>query len=121
MSKNINSAADEGSSLLKAVGAKVKITAEEWGAKARRKVECYHQVGHEFGAFIPPLDNITSWHLRDLSTGVKTMIKGHEVKHLHVPQYDKLSIDEFIKYIDDYPFVKMCLPDRENEIKKMGR
>jgi hypothetical protein len=49
------------------------------------------------------------------------MIKGSAVKHLHVPMYDKLSVDEFLKYLDDYPFVKMCLPDRENEIKKMGR
>ena len=121
MSNQINSNLGGSSLVEKATSQKVKITAEEWGAKARNKTECYHQVGHEFGAFVPPIDNITSWHLRDLSTGIKKMIKSSEIKHLHVPSYDKLSVEEFLKYIDDYPFVKMCLPDRENEIKKMGR
>ena len=121
MSKQISSA-NAGSSLVeKATSQKVKITAEEWGAKARAKAECYHQVGLVFGAYLPPIEHITSWHLRDLSTGVKKMIKGADVKFLHVPMYDKLSVDEFLKYIDDYPFVKMCLPDRENEVKKLGR
>ena len=111
-----------GSSLVnKIVGEKVKITADEWGAKARDKTECYHQVGHVFGAYLPAIDNVTSWHLRDLSTGVKKMIKGIEVQHMHVPQYEHLTVEEFIKFIADYPFVKMCLPDREKEIVKLGR
>ena len=100
---------------------KVRITAEEWGAKARDKIECYHQVAHVFGAYVPNADNITSWHLRDLSTGSKKMIRGHEVKHLHVPMYEHLAVEDFILFIDNYPFVKMCLPDRPKEIKKLGR
>ena len=63
----------------------MKITAEEWAAKARDKVECYHLVANVFGAYVPAFDQITSWHLRDLSTGVKKMIKGSEMKYLHVP------------------------------------
>ena len=85
MANQINSDA-VGSSLVKNImGEKVRITADEWAAKARDKIECYHQVGHVFGAYVPAADNITSWHLRDLSTGVKKMIKGSEVQHLHVP------------------------------------
>ena len=84
MANQINS--DEGGSSLVQVlpGGKVKITAEEWGAKARSKPECYHQVGHVFGAYVLAVDNITSWHLRDLVNGDKKMIKGSEIKHLHL-------------------------------------
>ena len=49
------------------------------------------------------------------------MIKGSEVQHLHVPFYEGLEVKEFIKFMEGYPFVQMCLPDRENEIKKMAR
>ena len=121
MNANNDSAAGGSSLVQQIVPQKVRITAEEWAAKARDKVECYHQVAHVFGAYVPAPDNITSWHLRDLSTGVKKMIKGTEVQHLHVPQYEHLTIPEFIKYIADYPFVRMCLPDRETEIVKLGR
>jgi hypothetical protein len=56
MANQINSAAD-GSSLVQAIaGEKVKITAQEWGSKARSKPECYHEVAHTFNAFVPPID-----------------------------------------------------------------
>ena len=97
------------------------ITADEFGAKARTKQECYHQVAHEFGAYVPDPDQITSWHLRDLSTGVKARIKSSEIKHLHVPMYEDLTVDDFLKYANNYPFVLMCFPDRRNETKKLGR
>ena len=70
---------------------------------------------------MPNADNITSWHLRDLSTGTKKIIRGHEVKYLHVPMYEHLAVEDFLLFIDNYPFVKMCLPDRPKEIKKLGR
>ena len=100
---------------------KVRITADEFGSKNRDKVECYHTVAHKFNGYVPAIDNVTTWHLRDLSLGVKQMIKGPEAKQLHVPQYEQLTVDDLLKYIEDYPFVKMCLPDREKEIRKMGR
>ena len=49
------------------------------------------------------------------------MIKGHEVKHLHVPHYENLSVEDFLLFLDDYPFAQMCLPDRKKEIIKLGR
>lgn len=87
MADQINSGA-EGSSLVdNPIGDRVMVTAEEWGAKARSKPECYHQVAHCFGGYVPDVDQITSWHLRDLSTGAKKMIMGSSVKHLHIPMY----------------------------------
>ena len=51
------------------------------------------------------MDQVTTWHLRDLATGVKKAIKSQQVQHLHVPQYERLGVDDFIKLIDDHPFV----------------
>ena len=67
------------------------------------------------------MDNVTSWHLRDLSTGDKKRIRGIDVKSMHVPCYENLKLDDFVKLIQDHPFVPMCLPDREKEMIKMGR
>ena len=121
MANNINSDVAGSSLVSNIIGKKVRITAQEWEAKVRDKTECYHKVGHEFGAYLPDVDNVTSWHLRDLSTGVKKPIKGTDMKSMHVPMYNQLSVEEFIKLIKDHPFVQMCLPDREKEMKKMGR
>ena len=100
---------------------KIRITAEEWAAKARDKPECYHKVAHTFGIYVPHMDQVTTWHLRDLATGVKKAIKSQQVQHLHVPQYERLGVDDFIKLIDDHPFVQMRLPDQEHETRKLGR
>lgn len=32
-----------------------------------------------------------------------------------------MSVDDFIEFIQDYPFVQMCLPDKKKEIQKLGR
>ena len=74
-----------------------------------------------FGAYLPHPEHVNSWHLKDLVTGDKAMIKGHEVKYLHVPHYDNLSVEDFLMFLDNYPFAQMCLPDRKKEIIKLGR
>ena len=40
---------------------------------------------------------------------------------MHVPSYEHLGLKDLAKLIEDHPFVKMCLPDREKEMIKMGR
>ena len=121
MADQINSAGLGTSLLPDIIAQKVMITAEEWAAKARDKTECYHKVGHEFGAYLPSVDNVTTWHLRDLTTGIKKPIKGYDVKSMHVPCYEHLAVADFVGLIKEHPFVMMCLPDREKEMIKMGR
>ena len=57
----------------------MRITAEEWAAKARDKPECYNIVAHEYGAYLPHIDCVTVLHLRDLAAGRKKTIKGTDV------------------------------------------
>lgn len=99
----------------------VRITVDEFAAKARDKPECYHLLAHEYGAYLPHIDCLTMWFLRDLAAGKKKAIKGTEIKHLTVPQFEKLTIDEFLKFASDYPFATMCLPDRKQELDKLPR
>ena len=99
----------------------VKLTAEELGAKARDKVEVYHLCAYVFGAYVPDIDQVSTWHLRDLITNVKTRINSHTVKYLHVPNYEHLAVEDFLDIIEQYPFVQMCLPDRKKEKARLGR
>ena len=41
---------------------------------------------------------MTVWHMRDLVSGKRYRIKGIDVKHLNVPQYEGLKIEEFYKF-----------------------
>ena len=61
------------------------------------------------------------WHLRDLAAGKKKLIKGTDVKHLNIPQYEHLTIEDFLKFADDYPFVMMYFPSRKVELEKLPR
>ena len=64
---------------------------------------------------------MTMWHLRDLAAGKKKLIKGTNVKHLNIPQYEHLTIEAFLKFAEDYPFVMMYLPSRKPELEKLPR
>ena len=64
---------------------------------------------------------MTIWHLRDLAAGKKKIIKGTDAKHFNIPQYEHLTIEEFLKFANDYPFVMMYLPSRETELDKLPR
>ena len=99
----------------------IRITVDEWAAKARDKTENYNMLANEYGAYLPHIDCVIMWYLRDLAAGKKKTIRGTEMKHLTVPQFEHLTIEEFLKFAADYPFVTMCLPDRKQELEKLPR
>ena len=80
-------------------------------------------MAHDGGAYLPHIDCVTVWFLRDLASGKKKMIKDTEAKHLSVPcfEVEDLTIPEFLKFAADYPFATMCLPDRKQELEKRPR
>ena len=101
----------DGSSL---APSKVKVTAKEFGAKFKDKREVYHFLSHKVGVFLCSYDTVTIWHLRDLMSGKRTRIKGENVKHIHVPCYENLTIQEFLKFAQGYPAALQVLPVVEN-------
>ena len=63
---------------------------------------------------------MTVWHLRDLATGKKTIVKSGRVRVLNVPHFDGLSINDFLKFATAHEKVFDALPE-ENEIPKLPR
>ena len=100
---------------------KVKITAKDFASKMRDKQEVYHFLTHEVGAYLSSYDTMTVWHMRDLVSGKRHRIKGSDVKHLNVPQYEGLKIEEFYKFAGTWPKVMDAFPTEENEREKLPR
>ena len=85
MTSILSDKASEATGASSLIAQKVRITADEFGAKYREKSECYHFISHDCGGYLPHYENVTIYHLRDLASGKKKIIKGSDVKHFHVP------------------------------------
>ena len=97
------------------------MTAKDFASKMRDKQEVYHFLTHEVGAYLSSYDTMTVWHMRDLVSGKKKRIKGTDVKHLNVPQYEGLKIEAFFKFANNYPEVLRALPTEQAEKEKLPR
>ncbi len=64
---------------------KVKVSTKEIGAKFKSKNELYRFLASECGAYLPHVDLVTIWHLRDLMWGKKKIIKESAIKHINLP------------------------------------
>ena len=111
MSVQINSASEQ----------RTKITAKDFAAKMRNKQEVYHFLTHEVGTYLSSYDTMTVWHMRDLMSGKRKRIKGTDVKHLNVPQYEGLKLETFLEFAGRYPGVMRALPIERKEIDKLPR
>ena len=100
---------------------KVLINAKEFEAKYSEKPECYKFLAHACGTYLPPYENVTIWHLRDLASGKRKRIKGTQVKHIMVPQYQGLSIADMLRFGNHFDSVVQSLPAVEKETLKMPR
>ena len=73
------------------------------------------------GAFLPSYNTCTIWHLRDLVARKRRLIKCKDVKHIIVPQYEGLTIDDMLAFGEQYPEVMRSLPLTGKEILKLPR
>ena len=107
---------------------KVRITAQDFARKMRSKQEVYHFLTHKCGVYIPAYDTVTVWHMRDLISGKRLRINAKEVKHLNVPQYEDLKIEEFYKFAVEEEvrakrpgYIMVAFPLEEQERLKLPR
>jgi hypothetical protein len=100
---------------------KAKVVAKEFASKYRDKTEVYHFLTHDVGAYLGTYDSMTIWHMKDLISGERKLIKGTDSKHLSVPQYEGLKIETFLDYAALYPEVMKCLPSVKKEREKLPR
>ena len=66
---------------------------------------------------------VTVWHLRDLCSGTRQMIKCDDVKVIQLPSYEGLTIDDFLEFAAEADNGKAlkALPEKRKEIMKMPR
>ena len=63
----------------------VKVTAAEFGSMASSKVEVYRFLAAEVGAFLDTYHTMTVWHLRDIMSGKRNLVKSADVRHIFIP------------------------------------
>ena len=78
-------------------------------------------VASDCGAYLPDYESVTIWHLRDLASGERTIIKAIDAKHIHVPQFEGLKIETMLDFAKDYAQVAKALPACTREIYKLPR
>ena len=107
---------------------KVRITARDFARKMRNKQEVYHFLTHDCAVYLPAYDTVTVWHMRDLVAGKRLRINAKEIKHLNVPQYEDLKIEEFYKFAVEEEvkaerpgYIMVAFPLEEQERLKLPR
>lgn len=53
--------------------------------------------------------------------GLRRIISCEEVRVLHIPQYEGLSIADLLEYASEFPDVMRALPSEAREVKKLPR
>ena len=78
--------------------------------------------------YLPSYDTVTVWHMRDLVSGKRLRINAKEIKHLNVPQYEDLKIEEFFKWAAEEEiaakkpgYIMSAFPIEEKEREKLPR
>ena len=70
MSVNINDQ-NMGSALIDSSSQKESLSAKTFAAKFRSKKEVWNFLTIDCGAYLPPMENITIYHMKDLVSGKK--------------------------------------------------
>ena len=72
-------------------------------------------------AYLPPYDNVTIYHMRDLVAGDKKIIRADGIKTLHVPQYENLTIKKILEQAKNVPAIMSRLPEKDGETFKFPK
>ena len=59
--------------------------------------------------------------MRDIVANMRTLVKADGVKHIIIPQFEGLAIDDLLGYAGQYPEVMRALPMAQKEIRKLPR
>ena len=77
---------------------KVRVPVSQFAAQFSTKKEVFDFLTQSCGAYCPPKDTVTIWHLRDCANGTKNYVKAKDIQHLYVPHYDTLTLEKMISW-----------------------
>ena len=74
-------------------------------------------------AYLPSYETVTVWHLRDLCSFRRKIIKCDDVKVIQLPHYEGLSIEEILGFANehDHGLAMKAFPEGMKEILKLPR
>ena len=64
---------------------KATVTVATFAAKYTGKREIYRFLSTEADTYLPSIENVTIWHLRDLARGERKRILSKDVCHVAIP------------------------------------
>jgi hypothetical protein len=99
----------------------VGYNAAAFGSKYQSKREVYRFLTHDCGAYLPPFETITIFHMRDIVAGKRTRIIEAKIKTINIPHFEGLTVEKFLIYAGSKPEVMMALPILERERLKLPR
>ena len=97
------------------------VTAAQFNAKFRSKQEVFRFLSFDCGAYLPSYQTVTIFHLRDLASGKKRIIKAAAVKTIQVPHFEGLSTTTMLYHAKNFPAVGRHLPAEPREVEKLPR
>ena len=74
------------------------VTAAEFAAKYRSKREVYRFLANDVRAYVPSYETVTVWHLRDIASGARQLIKCTDMKVMQLPHYEGLTVEDLLEY-----------------------
>ena len=100
---------------------KISVNAQEFSSHFSSKNECFRFLSAECGIYLDDFKVMSIFHLRDLISGNRRKLKSEEVKHIHVPYFDSLSVEKMLEWAKRHPDVFTALPKEQNEINSLHR
>ena len=99
----------------------MKVPASAFGAKYASKREVYRFLTNDVQVYLSSYETMTVWHMRDLCSKKRRMIKSENVRHIIIPQFEGLAIEDLLSYASQHSNVMEALPLVAKETKKLPR
>ena len=86
-------------------------------------VEIYRFLSSEAGIYLPPAHTVNIWHLKDLCSNKRRLIKCNEVRVIALPFYEGISIEEILEFGSSHGNgeAMLALPSVRKEILRLPR
>ena len=82
---------------------KVDVTSTEFSQRFSSKQECFRFLASEVGAYLDDYKVMSIFHLRDIISGNRTLVKSKDIQHIHVPIFESLSVVKMLEWASKYP------------------
>ena len=100
---------------------RVSVNATEFSSRFSSKMECFRFLSTECGVYLDDYKVMSIYHLRDVMAGQRRSLKSEEVRHIHVPYFDSLSVAKMLEWAKRHPEVFNVLPREQGEIENLHR